>query len=164
VVITETGAHPNVAGLVYVSALAPDAGETTAQQYEDYPAAAEFVIDTGADGYGLVRPERFHAGFAADLGEADAAFLRDSQVPFHMPAFETKLSHAAWRSKPSWAVIATEDRAFGEGMLHGMARRIGARIIEVPGSHAAFITQPRAVADAIDDAARHLSQSADNAG
>src|SRR5687768_15011035 len=73
VVITEAGVHPNVAGLVYVSALAPDAGETTAQQYAGYPPASEFVIDTGADGFGFVNPARFKAGFAADLSDANAA-------------------------------------------------------------------------------------------
>ncbi|MBB5986897.1 alpha/beta fold hydrolase [Sphingobium lignivorans] len=158
-VITEAGVHPNVAGLVYLSALAPDAGENTAGQYEGYPAASQFVIDIGADGFGVVRPDRFQSGFAADLADADAAFLRDSQVPIRMSAFETRLKNAAWRSRPSWAIIATEDRAFGEGMLSGMARRIGATIVEIPGSHAAFITQPAAVADVIDDAARSLSQT-----
>ncbi|ODT87721.1 alpha/beta hydrolase [Phenylobacterium sp. SCN 70-31] len=157
-VITEAGVHPKVAGLVYLSALAPDAGETTAQQYSGYPAAAEFVIDTAADGYGFVRRDRFRSGFAADLSGADAAFLRDSQAPIRMSVFETRLTNAAWRSKPSWAIIPREDLAFGEGMLNGMARRIGATIIEIPGSHAAFVTQPAAVADVIDRAARHLSQ------
>ena len=74
-----------------------------------------------------------------------------------MSAFETRLTNAAWRSDKSWAVIFKEDRAFGEGMLHGMARRIGAKIVEVPGSHAAFVTQPAAVADVIDEAARETS-------
>ena len=157
-VITEAGVHPKVAGLVYLAALAPDVGETTAQQYAGYPAAAEFVIDVGADGYGFVRRDRFQAGFAADLNDAGAAFLRDSQAPIRMSVFETRLTNAAWRWKPSWAVIPREDLAFGEGMLNGMARRIGATIIEIPGSHAAFVTQPAAVADAIDRAARHLSQ------
>lgn len=157
-VITEAGVHANVAGLVYLSALAPDAGETTAQQYEGYPSATEFVIDTSADGFGFVRPERFQSGFAADLNDADAAFLRDSQLPIRMSAFATRLHNAAWRSRPSWAIIAREDRAFGEGMLHGMARRIGATITEIPGSHAAFITQPAAIVDVIDQAARSISQ------
>ena len=161
-VITEAGVHPNVAGLVYLSALAPDAGETTAQQYVGYPAASEFVLDIGPDGFGFVRPDRFQAGFAADVNDADAAFLRDSQLPIAMSAFETRLTQAAWRSKPSWAIIATEDRAFGEGMLRGMAQRIGATIVEIPGSHAAFLTQPAAIADVIDRAARSVSQTSAN--
>lgn len=153
-VITEAGVHPNVASLVYVSALAPDAGETTAQQYEGFPPATAFVIDTQRDGYGFVKPETFKSGFAADATDADAAFLRDSQVPINMSVFATKLKNAAWRTRPSWAVIATEDKAFGEGMLHSMARRIGAKITEVKASHALFMTQPKVIADVIDEAAR----------
>jgi pimeloyl-ACP methyl ester carboxylesterase len=154
-VITEAGVHPKVLSLVYVSALAPDAGETTAQQYKGFPAAAQFVIDKHPDGYGFVNPEKFKIGFAADTSDADAAFLRDSQVPINMSVFETTLRNAAWRSRPSWAVIATHDNAFGEGMLHSMARRIGARITEVGASHALFMTQPKAIADVIEEAARN---------
>lgn len=157
-VITEAGVHPNVAGLVYVAALAPDVGETTAQQYEGYPAASEFVIETRPDGFGFVRADRFPSGFGADLSDAYAAFLRDSQLPIRMSVFGTRLTHAAWRSKPSWAIIPREDRAFGEGMLLGMARRMGATTVNIPGSHATFITQPRAVAEVIDRAARELSR------
>ncbi|QNM84128.1 alpha/beta hydrolase [Sphingomonas sabuli] len=159
-IITEAGAHDKVAGLVYVSALAPDAGETTAQQYKGYPAAANFAIDVSADGFGIVRPAKFQSAFAADLNDADAAFLRDSQLPIRMAAFETKLTKAAWRTRPSWAIIAREDQAFGKGMLQGMAKRIGARIVDVPGSHAVFTTQPAAVADVIDQAAREVSKAA----
>lgn len=152
-VITEAGVHPNVIGLVYVSALSPDAGETTSQQYEGYAATTDFVIDVGADGFGIVNPAKFRIGFAADASEADAAFLRDSQVPINMAVFGTVLENAAWRTKPSWAVIATEDKAFDVAMLHGMARRIGAEVSEVKASHALFITQPDAVADVIVRAA-----------
>ncbi|HLV07596.1 MAG TPA: alpha/beta hydrolase [Croceibacterium sp.] len=161
-VITEAGVHPKVAGLVYVSALAPDAGETTAQQYEGFPAAAEFVIDTHEDGYGFVSLEKFKSGFAADTSDSDAAFLRDSQVPINMSVFATVLSHAAWRTRPSWAVIARDDKAFGDGMLRHMAQRINAEITEVPGSHAVFITQPKAVADVIDRAAREIGHVAES--
>lgn len=154
-VITEAGVHPKVSSLVYVAALAPDAGETTAQQYAGFPPATEFVIDTQPDGYGFVNDEKFKIAFAADTSDADAAFLRDSQIPINMAVFETKLQHAAWRTKPSWAVIGTEDNAFGKGMLHGMAKRIGARITEVRASHALFMTQATAVADVIDEAARN---------
>jgi len=158
-VITEAGVHPKVVSLVYVSALAPDAGETTAQQYDGFPAARHFVIDTHSDGYGFVNPEKFKIGFAADISDADAAFLRDSQVPINMSVFATKLQNAAWRTKPSWAVIATEDNAFGEGMLRAMAKRIGAQITEVQASHALFITQPKAIADVIEQAARNTMRA-----
>lgn len=153
-VITEAGVHAKVSSLVYVSALAPDAGETTAQQYQGFPPATEFVIDTQPDGYGFVNADKFKIGFAADATDADAAFLRDSQTPINMKVFETKLQNAAWRSRPSWAVIGTDDNAFGKGMLYSMAKRIGARITEVPASHALFMTQAKSVADVIDEAAR----------
>jgi pimeloyl-ACP methyl ester carboxylesterase len=160
-VITEAGLHPNVAGLVYVSALSPDAGETTAQQYEGFTASPEFVLDVADDGYGFVAPDHFQTGFAHDVGDADAAFMRDSQVPINMDAFSTVLQHAAWRTRPSWAVIATEDKAFSQAMLHHMAERIGARVTEVSASHAVFMTQPAIVARTIDEAAREALASAD---
>lgn len=159
-VITEAGVHPKVSALVYVSALSPDAGETTAQQYDGYTTPPEFVIDTHEDGFGFIKAENFRAGFAADATQRDAAFLRDSQVPINMSAFGTVLENAAWRSKPSWAVIATEDRAFDQRMLHDMAERIGAKVTEVAASHAVFMTQPKVVADVIDEAARQVSAAA----
>jgi len=157
-VITEAGGHPNVAGLVYVSALSPDAGETTAQQYEGFTTPPEFVIDTRGDGFGFIRAENFKAGFAADTSDADAAFMRDSQVPIAMSAFGTTLTHAAWRTTPSWAVIATDDKAFDLRMLRHMANRIGANVTEVAASHAVFMTQPEVVADVIDEAAKVTSR------
>lgn len=157
-VITEAGNHPKVAGLVYISALAPDTGETTAQQYEGFPPATEFVIDTHSDGFGFVNREKFKAGFAADASDSEAAFLRDSQVPINMAVFATPVTNAAWRTKPSWAVIARHDKAFGEGMLLHMARRMKAEITEVPGSHALFLTQANAVSEVIERAARQTSE------
>jgi pimeloyl-ACP methyl ester carboxylesterase len=153
-VITEAGVHPQVRGLVYVSALSPDAGETTAQQYDGYTTPPEFVIDTDKNGYGLIKSDRFAAGFAADAMQSDAAFLNASQVPINMTVFGDKLQNAAWRAKPSWAVIATEDKAFDQRMLQDMAKRIGAKVTNIPASHAVYFTQPKAVADVIDEAAR----------
>lgn len=153
-VITEAGVHSNVAGLVYVSALSPDAGENTAQQYGGFTTPPEFVIDAHGDGFGFLNLERFKAGFAADATDADAAFLRDSQVPIALSAFETRLENAAWRTKPSWAVIAKQDKAFDQRMLRTMAERIGADVTEVEASHAVFMTQPKVVADTIEKAAQ----------
>lgn len=153
-VITEAGIHPNVAGLVYVSALAPDAGETTAQQYDGFQGPPEFVIEEQADGFGFLDLDKFKIGFADDTSAADAAFMRDSQVPINMSAFGTMLQNAAWRTKPSWAVIATDDKAFDQRMLFSMAKRMGAAITEVKASHALFMTQPKVIADVIDLAAR----------
>jgi len=159
-VITEAGIHANVAGLVYVSALSPDAGETTGQQYEGFAPASEFVIDKADDGFGFVSPEKFKAGFAHDVSDEDAAFMRDSQVPINLEVFGTKLKNAAWRTKPSWAVIATEDKAFDQAMLIHMAERIKAKITKVSASHALFMTQPKVVADTIDEAAKTIQNKA----
>lgn len=158
-VITEAGVHPNVAGLVYVSALAPDAGQTTAQQYEGFAATPEFVIDIVEDGFGFLNHDKFKDGFAHDLSDADAAFLRDTQVPINMSVFEAPVKNAAWRDKPSWAVIATEDKAFDQAMLQHMAKRAGAKITNVSGSHAAYVSQPGIVSDTIAAAAQGASST-----
>jgi pimeloyl-ACP methyl ester carboxylesterase len=160
-VITEAGLHPKVAGLIYVSAISPDAGETSAQQYEGFAATPDFVIDVQPDGYGFLNPGKFKAGFAADASDADAAFLRDTQVPFNMAAFETAVTQAAWREKPSWAVIASEDKAFDVAMLRHMAQRIGAQVTEVPASHAVYFTRPESVAAVIDQAAHEAVRASD---
>jgi pimeloyl-ACP methyl ester carboxylesterase len=159
-VITEAGVDPKVVGLVYVSALSPGAGETTAQQYAGFTTPPEFVIDKLPDGFGIVNPQKFKAGFAADTSDADAAFLRDSQVPINMAAFGTKLEHAAWQTKPSWAVIATDDKAFDQRMLRAMAKRIGASVTDVKASHAVFMTQPKVVASVIARAAQSATSPA----
>ncbi|MBX9458112.1 MAG: alpha/beta hydrolase [Rhizobium sp.] len=160
VMITEAGVDAKVAGLVYVSALSPDAGETTAQQYEGYTTPPEFVIEPTADGFGALKADTFKAGFAADTTDADAAFLRDSQVPINLASFGIKLENAAWRTKPSWAVIARQDKAFDQRMLQDMAKRIGAKVTEVDASHALFMTQPGVIADVIDEAARSTQEAA----
>lgn len=154
-VITEAGAHDKVAGLVYVAALAPDAGQTTAQQYEGFAATPDFVIDVGDDGFGFLNPEKFKVGFAADASDAEAAFMRDSQVPINMSVFGTAVTTAAWRDKPTWAVIGTEDKAFDQAMLQHMAQRAGAQITTVSGSHAVYATQASVVAGVIVDAAQN---------
>jgi pimeloyl-ACP methyl ester carboxylesterase len=163
-VITEAGNHSAVAGLVYVSALAPDSGENTAKQYEGFAATPEFVIDVGNDGFGFLNNDKFKIGFAADASDADAAFLRDSQVPISMAAFASPVTRAAWRDKPAWAVIATDDNAFDQAMLEHMAVRAGAEITRVPASHAVFLTRPDVVSDVIHAAAQNavrINQSAD---
>jgi len=151
-VITEAGTDPKVVGLVYVSALSPDAGETTSEQYTGF-SAPDFVLDVQSDGFGYVDMAKFKIGFAGDATDADVAFMRDSQVPINMSVFGTKLTQAAWRNKPSWAVIATDDKAFDVRMLHKMAKRIGAQVTEVKASHAVFMTQPKVVAGVIERAA-----------
>ena len=158
-VITEAGNHPAVAGLVYVSALAPDSGENTSKQYEGFAPTPNFVIDVVDDGFGFLNRDLFKIGFAADASDADAAFLRDTQVPINMSAFSTPVKHAAWRDKPSWAVIATEDMSFDQAMLQHMATRAGAEITHVSASHAVFMTQSGVVSDVIVTAAQHAAGS-----
>ena len=159
-VITEAGTHENVAGLVYVAALIPDSGETSGQQYEGFAATPNFVIDVADAGFGFLNHDKFAIGFAADASDADAAFLRDSQVPVNMAVFGAAVSHAAWRDKPSWAVIATEDQAFDQAMLQHMAGRAGAEITTTPGSHAVYLTQHGIVSDVIVAAAENTLVSA----
>jgi pimeloyl-ACP methyl ester carboxylesterase len=158
-VITEAGVHPNVAGLVYVSALAPDSGETTAQQYEGFGPTPDFVIDVVEDGYGFLNHDKFKAGFAADTTDADAAFLRDSQIPINMSVFATPVTNAAWHDKPTWAVIAADDKSFDQAMLQHMAKRMNAEITDVPASHALFITQAGVVSDVIVTAAQKAADA-----
>ena len=126
----------------------------------DIPPPPEFVIETGEDGFGFVNLEKFKIGFAGDTSDADAAFLRDSQVPINMAIFGTPVSHAAWRDKPSWAVIATEDKAIDPKLLRHTAERIAATIEEVEASHVPFLTQPKAVADVIHRAAQGSVEAA----
>ncbi|MDZ4370504.1 MAG: alpha/beta hydrolase [Phenylobacterium sp.] len=159
-VITEAGADPKVAGLVYVAAFAPDAGESTGDQLAEIPAPPGFVIEPQADGFGFINLAKFKSGFAGDISDADAAFLRDSQVPIAMSAFGDKVTQAAWRTKPSWFVVATEDGAIDPKLLRQTASRIGAVTTEVKGSHVVFFSQPKAVADVIDQAARGSSVQA----
>ncbi|MEH6665697.1 MAG: alpha/beta hydrolase [Brevundimonas sp.] len=156
-VITEAGVDEKVKGLVYVSALAPDAGETAFEQYADFGIPSTFVIDEQADGFGFINLERFQEGFAADVDDADAAFMRDSQVPIAMSVFTTPLTQAAWRSRPSWFIVATEDAAIDPRMLRQQAHKIGAEVLEIEASHVPMVSRPREVADVIHQAATSAS-------
>lgn len=153
-VITEAGDDPKVAGLVYVAAFAPEIGQSTLDQYAQVPPPPNFQPDVQPDGFAYLKASTFHAGFAGDTSPEDGAFLRDAQVPIAMKALETKVSKAAWKTKPSWYVVATEDGAIAPELLRSTAQRIGAVTTEVKGSHVVFLTQPTAVADTIDQAAK----------
>src|SRR4029450_12494632 len=118
-VITEAGVHQNVAALVFVSALSPDAGETTGQQYAGFAPTPEFVIETHESGFGYLSPAKFKAGFAHDVSDAEAAFLRDSQVPINMSAFESRLTHAAGGTRRSTGRCCSPGRS---GSAHGSPR------------------------------------------
>ncbi|MDR7126412.1 alpha/beta hydrolase [Pseudotabrizicola sp. 4114] len=163
-VITEVGTDPIVAGLVYVAAFAPEIGQSTLDQYAEIPPPPNFVPEEQSDGFAYLNSDLFRAGFAADTSEADAAFLRDAQVPIAMAALAAPVTVAAWMTKPSWYVVATEDGAIDPDLLRSTARRIGAETTEVPGSHVVFLTQPEAVADVIDAAARGAANALRHAG
>ena len=157
VVITEAGVDDKVKGLVYVSALTPDVGETAGDQYEGFGIPSTFVIEEQADGFGYINSARFQEGFAADVSDTDATFMRDSQVPIAMSVFGAPVTQAAWRTRPSWFIVATEDAAISPPMLRAQAQKIGATKVEVRASHVPMISQPHAVADVIDQAARSAS-------
>lgn len=154
-VITEVGEDSRVAGLVYVAAFAPEIGYSTLDQYAQIPAPPNFQPDVQPDGFAFLNYATFTAGFAGDTSEADGGFLRDSQVPIAMKALETKVTVAAWRSKPSWYVVATEDGAIAPELQRSTAERISATTTEVAGSHVVFLTQPSAVADVIEQASQN---------
>lgn len=153
-VITQAGGDGKVTGLVYVAAFAPEVGASTLDQYAEIPPPPNFVPEETADGFAFLNKAKFKAGFAADTSENVGAFLRDSQVPVAMTALRTKVTFSAFKTKPSWAVIATEDGAIDPRLLRSTARRIGAVTREVKGSHVVFLTQPKAVADVIEEAAK----------
>jgi len=152
-IITVAGADPKVKALVYVAALVPDAGETAAQPAPPKPSQAENFVVT-PDGFITIKPDKFVSEFGADLPRAQAEFMSHAQVPVAARAFDGKVSIAAWHDKPSYFVLATEDRALDPEAAQRMAERAGAKVTRVKASHAVLISQPRAVARVIEAAAR----------
>ncbi len=156
-VITEAGGHERVAGLVYITAFAPDHGESVSTLIADPPPGAPVPpILPPQDGFLFLDRERFAEAFAADLPAREAAFMAHSQVPWGVEALNGTITNPAWRSKPSWYLIATEDRMIPPPAQRMMAERAGATITEAPGSHAIYVSHPGAVANLITQAARSL--------
>jgi pimeloyl-ACP methyl ester carboxylesterase len=154
-VITEAGMHESVARLVYITAFAPDKGESVNTLIADPPPGAPVPpILPPVDGFLFLDKDKFAASFAADLPPATAAFMADSQVPWGVEALNGAVTEPAWRSKPSWYLIATEDRMIPPVAQRAMAGRAGAATTELPGSHAIYVSQPRATADLIKQAAQ----------
>ena len=152
-IVTEAGVHPNVSALVYVAARAPDAGEdytALAKTYPTPPASAGIVFDGDE---GRLTEEAFLRDFAGDLPEARAKVLYAVQQPFHKALLTGKTTNAAWRSKPSFYAVSTEDRTINPDLERFMAKRMGATTIEVKASHLGLISQPGAIAKLILDAA-----------
>ncbi|HUE69037.1 MAG TPA: alpha/beta hydrolase [Candidatus Acidoferrum sp.] len=157
-VITEAGTHDSVAGLVYITAFAPDKGESVSTLIADLPPGAPAPpILPPKDGFLFLDREKFADSFAADLPAREAAFMGDSQVPWGLEALNGKVSEPAWRRKPSWYLVATDDRMIWPPLQRKMAERAGATTTEVPGSHAIYVSQPAAVANLITQAARSLA-------
>ena len=152
-IVTDAGVHQNVSALVYVAARAPDAGEdytALAKTFSAPPAAAGIVFDGDE---GRLSEEAFLRDFAGDLPEAKAKALFAVQWPFHKELLTGKTTHAAWRSKPSWYAVSTDDRTINPDLERFMAKRMGANTIEVNASHVSLISQPETIAKLILDAA-----------
>jgi pimeloyl-ACP methyl ester carboxylesterase len=152
-IVTDAGVHPNVSAVVYVAARAPDAGEdytALAKKFPAPPAAAGIVFDGDE---GRLTEEAFLRDFAGDLPEAKARALYAVQWPFHKELLTGKTTHAAWRSKPSWYAVSTEDRTINPDLERFMAKRMGAKTTEVKASHVSLISQPEAIAHLILEAA-----------
>jgi pimeloyl-ACP methyl ester carboxylesterase len=155
VVITEAGNDPQVTGLVYVAAFAPDKGESVSTLIKDPPPGAPVPpILPPQNGYLLLDKSKFPASFAGDVEEEKAAFMADSQVPWGVEALSGAISEPAWTSKPSWYLVATEDKMIPPPAQRFMSERAGATVSEVAGSHAIYVSQPNAVAALIAQAAK----------
>jgi len=154
VVITEAGSDPKVTALVYVAAFAPDRGESVSSLLANTPADAPAPpILPPVNGFLLLDKAKFHAAFASDIAPELAGFMADAQVPWGVQALGGKISSPAWKSKPSWYVIAQDDKMIAPQAQRAMASRAGANIRSLPGSHAVYVANPRAVAEYIQEAA-----------
>jgi pimeloyl-ACP methyl ester carboxylesterase len=154
-VITEAGNDPSVAGLVYIAAFAPDAGESVASLIKDPPVGAPVPpILPPRDGYLLLDKSKFAASFAADVNPELAEFMANAQVPWGVEALQGAVSQPAWKVKPSWYLVATEDRMIPPPAQRAMSQRAGSTVSEVRGSHAVYVSQPDTVVDLITLAAR----------
>jgi len=157
-VITEAGNHPKVAALVYITAFAPDRGESVNTLIADPPPGAPVPpILPPQDGFLFLDKEKFHASFAADVSAELAAFMADSQVPWGVDALAGQITEPAWRNKPTWYLIASEDRMIPPDAQRFMADRAGAIQVEAAGSHAIYVSRPEAVAALIETAVKEVS-------
>jgi pimeloyl-ACP methyl ester carboxylesterase len=155
VVITEAGTDPKVAALVYIAAFAPDKGESVAALIKDPPPGAPVPpILPPQGGYLLLDSTKFASAFAADVAKGKAEFMANSQVPWGVDALQGAVTEPAWRTKPSWYLVATEDRMIPPPAQQAMAKRAGSTVAEAKGSHAIYVSKPDAVAALIRKAAQ----------
>jgi pimeloyl-ACP methyl ester carboxylesterase len=155
-VITEAGNDPKVVALVYIAGWVPDKGESVSSLIKDLipPSAPAPPILPPQDGFLLLDKAKFPASFAGDVDPERAAFMADSQVPWGLAAVSGTISEPAWKTKPSWSLVATEDRMIPPPAQRFMSNRAGATVVEVAGSHAVFVSQPAVVANLIVQAAK----------
>jgi len=154
VVITEAGTDPKVAGLAYIAAFAPDKGESVQSLIQNpAPGAPVPPILPPQDGFLLLDQAKFAASFAADVDERTASFMSASQVPWGVNALAGEVTAPAWKTKPSWYLVAADDRMIPPPAQRAMATRAGAKVTEVPGSHAVYVSRPQEVAALIAKAA-----------
>lgn len=158
-VITEAGNHPKVAALVYVAAFQPDNGESALHWLQTAkPAPENGVLPPDEKGIVYYDKAKYHAGFCADISAAEADFMYASQGAFYAKGFVTNITHAAWRDKPTYAALATEDKSIDPSIQHAMYKRSNTKVTEVKGSHVIFMSQPEAVAKVIIQAATEVSK------
>ena len=161
VVITEAGNDPKVAGLVYIAAFAPDKGESVSALIKNPPPGAPVPpILPPQDGYLFLDRAKFASSFAADVNPELAEFMADSQVPWGVEALSGAISQPAWKTKPSWYLVSTEDRMIPPDAQRAMSKRAGSTVVEVKGSHSVYVSQPQAVASLIETAAKGIAVAA----
>ena len=157
-VITEAGNDPKVAGLVYIAAFAPDEGESVASLIKDPPPGAPIppILPPQA-GFLFLDASKFAASFAADVPKDKADFMAQSQVPWGLEALNGAVTQPAWRTKPSWYLVATDDKMIPPPAQRSMSKRAGSTVVEVKGSHAIYVSRPDAVAALIEQAAKGVT-------
>jgi pimeloyl-ACP methyl ester carboxylesterase len=159
-VITQAGVHSKVAGLVYVAAFQPDLGESAFTWFSSMPPVSENgVMPPDEHGYVYYSKEKYHAGFCADLSKNESEFMYASQGAFAARSFATPLTQAAWKTKPSYGIVATEDKSIRPEIEEKMYLRSNTKISKIKGSHAVYISQPDAVAKVIIEAAENAPKA-----
>ena len=158
VVVTEAGNDPKVAGLVYIAAFAPDNGESVGSIIKDPPPGAPVPpILPPRDGFLFLDKAKFAASFAADVEPGLAAFMAESQTPWGLDALNGSVTSASWKTKPSWYLVATDDKMSPPDAQRFMSKRAGATVVETKGSHAVYVSRPQSVATLIEQAASAIA-------
>lgn len=157
-VITQAGNHPKVAGLVYIAAFQPDNGESALKWFQTaQPAPENGVLPPNDKGIVYYDKAKYHAGFCGDLSKEEAEFMYASQGSFYAKCFVSPITDAAWRTKPTFGIVATDDKSINPEIQRNMYKRSNTKVTEIKGSHAVYISQPQKVAAVIIQAAKEVS-------